>query len=174
MPSLIQRPAVQESGDYFKGYINQVEGEDIMQILTDLKVQTSQLLENLSTEKWDFAYAPGKWTIKEMIVHLIDAERVFSYRALRFARNDQTPLPGFDQDDYTPESRAHQRSIDSIIREYKSVRDASLSLFESLDEKAWKNIGTASNSPFSPLALAFVIAGHEIHHMKILRERYLV
>ncbi|MEM9820426.1 MAG: DinB family protein [Bacteroidota bacterium] len=174
MTSLLQRPTTQASSSYFKRYIDQVEGNDILKALLEQKANTLQFAQDLPGDKWEWAYAPNKWTIKEVMIHLIDTERVFAYRALRFARHDQTPLPGFEQDDYVIGARASQRSVASVLREYQAVRAASLALFESLDEAAMLNIGTASNSPFSPLALAYVIAGHELHHMKIIQERYLV
>jgi len=173
MPNLLQRPQAQESNSYFKTYIDLVEGDDVLTTLREKKNSTSRFLDNIPNEKWDWAYAPGKWTVKEVLIHLMDTERIMAYRALRFGRKDQTALPGFEQDDYISAAGARQRTVASIIREHQSVREASLSLFENLDASAMQNIGTASNSPFSPLALSYVIAGHEIHHLNVIREKYL-
>ena len=118
-------------------------------------------------------YAPGKWTIKEVLIHICDTERIFAYRALRIGRGDITPLPGFEQDDYVPVSQANSRSIKNILAEYESVRKATLTLFNSMPRQAFTHIGTCNNSPVSLRALAYMIAGHEMHHVAIIKERYL-
>ena len=120
-----------------------------------------------------FRYAENKWTIKEILVHIMDDERIFMYRALRIARNDKTPLPGFEQDDYVPYSRANERSLANIFREYKTVRNATLSLFNSLSKEDLMRVGTANNHHVNVRALAYHIAGHELHHLNIIKERYL-
>lgn len=131
-------------------------------------------MDEISDKKLGFAYAEGKWTLAEAIVHIIDTERIFQYRSLRIARNDKTPLPGFDQDDYVPQSNASGRSTTSLIEEYKAVRDATITLFSSFDEEAMLRIGIASDSKMSTRALGFIISGHQAHHVKIIKERYLV
>ncbi|MEM9076214.1 MAG: DinB family protein [Bacteroidota bacterium] len=123
--------------------------------------------------KMHFAYAEGKWTISELLMHLIDSERVFQHRAFRFARNDKTPLPGFEQDDYVLESIARERSKESIINEFLGVRSSTLQLFNSFKEDIMRRMGTASGSQMSVRALGHVICGHQVHHLKILQERYL-
>lgn len=169
----IKRPEAQESLDYFKRYIEQVTTDDALQLLEDAKSETVAFLKNLSEEQWNYRYAEGKWNIKEVMLHLIDTERIFSYRALRVARNDKTPLPGFEQDDYIFYNYPDQRSPESIIEEYVAVRDATTSLYKTLNDEALSFIGTASNGPISARGLMFITAGHEIHHMKIIKERYL-
>ncbi len=169
----LKRPEAHESNDYFKRYINQVESDDALKVLHDLKSDTLTFLKNLTAEKWNYRYAEGKWSIKEVFLHLIDTERIFAYRALRVSRNDKTPLPGFEQDDYLPYNYPEQRSPESIIEEYAAVRDATITLFKSLNDEALGFLGTASNGPISPRAILFITAGHEIHHMKIIEERYL-
>ena len=162
-----------ESSEYFKRYINLVETENIVVALKNQLTDIEQFFREWPSDKWDYAYAKGKWTIKEVLIHMMDAERILAYRALRIARNDATSLPGFDQDEFTPFMNADNRSVESILREYRAVRMATIALVENLDDAASSRIGTASNAPASPLAMAFVIAGHEIHHMNIVRDKYV-
>jgi len=168
-----RRPAPDECAPYYHTYTNKVEGDDIISILEHGKEESTKFLESIPWDKWEHTYAEGKWTIAEVLMHLIDGERIFAYRALRIARNDQTPLPGFEQDDYIPFTEANQRLPASLVREYQTVRDASISLFRHFSEAMWSRRGTASNHPVTPLALAYIIAGHEQHHLNIIRERYL-
>lgn len=170
----LKRPADHESNDYFKLYINQVPGNDFLQILKEAVISTPAFLQSIEKPKWDFRYAEGKWSVKESLIHLIDAERVFGYRALRIARNDKTPLPGFEQDNYIPYYDVENRSPESIIEEFRSARQATIGMFQHFNEAMLDRIGTASGGPLSPRALGFMIAGHEIHHLKIFREKYLV
>ena len=167
-----RKPQANESGEYFKRYINLVETENIVAALKNQLTDIEQFFREWPRNKWDHAYAEGKWTIKEVLIHMMDAERILAYRALRIARNDATSLPGFDQDEFTPFMNAANRSAESIMSEYRAVRMATIALVENLDDAASYRIGTASNDPASPLAMAFVIAGHEIHHMNIIREKY--
>lgn len=168
-----RRPQQNEYNPYYHTYISKVKDEDILKVLEDGKHHTLNLLRALPEQIGNLRYAPGKWTIKELVLHLIDAERVFAYRAMRIARNDQTPLPGFSQDDYVPNSGAAQRTLASVREEYAAVREATLQLFRYFTDEMWQRIGTASESPVSALALAYIIAGHETHHINILQERYL-
>lgn len=168
-----RKPQANESSEYFKRYINLVETENIVAALKNQLIDTEQFVREWPENKWDHAYAEGKWTLKEVLIHMMDAERILAYRALRIARNDATSLPGFDQDEFTPFMNAANRSVESIMREYRAVRMATIALVENLDDVALSRIGTASNDPASPLAMAFVIAGHEIHHMNIVREKYV-
>ena len=124
-------------------------------------------------ERLQYRYAENKWTIKEILVHIMDDERIYAYRALRIARNDKTELPGFEQDDYVPYSRANERSLKNILNEYATIRKATISLFENLDEAAFLRTGIANGHIVSVRALAYHIAGHELHHMNVIRERYL-
>ena len=162
-----------ESTEYFKRYINLVETENIVVALKNQLTDIEQFFRKWPRNKWDHAYAKGKWTIKELIIHMMDAERILAYRELRIARNDATSLPGFDQDEFAPFMNAANRSAESIMSEYRAVRMASIALVKNLDDAALSRIGRASNAPASPLAMAFVIAGHEIHHMNIVREKYV-
>ena len=173
MENPITRPAADEYAPFYRGYVDQVPSDQILQALRLSAFDTVVFLENLPAGKWDFRYGPGKWTIGEAMLHVIDTERIFAYRALRIARGDSTPLPGFDQDAYVPESGAARRSPESIIAEFRAVREATLQLFENLDPVAWGRSGTASGHPVSVRALAFIIAGHEHHHRRIMVERYL-
>lgn len=169
----LKRPAAHESNDYFKLYINQVDGNDFLQTLKSSEASTVAFLQNLESAKWDDRYAEGKWSIKEVLIHMLDTERIFGYRALRISRNDQTPLAGFEQDDYVPFYDVENRSINSIIEEFRSVRQATIEMFKHFNGEMLERMGTASGHPISVRALGFMIAGHEIHHLRIIRERYL-
>lgn len=162
-----------EYSTYYKKYISLVASQDLTEAMEYGSIQTTKLVNNIPPSKYDFSYGEGKWTVKESILHVIDTERIFAYRALRFARGDSTELPGFDQDDYVPMAKGHQRSFSAIIKEYKSVRQASITLFKSFDDEMLCRVGSASGSPFSVRALGYIITGHEIHHRNILKERYL-
>ena len=145
-------------------------------ILEHLKEQikkTRQFVDDIPAEKWDYVYAPGKWTIKEVLVHITDDERIYAYRALRFGRGDTTPLPGFEQDGYVPYSKANTRTVKSIMKEYESVRRATLTLFRSFTEEDLLRKGTANNYVSSVRGLLYHLAGHELHHVNILKEKYL-
>lgn len=173
MENPISRPAPSEYAPFYHGYVDLVLSDEIMQVLRLAAFDTVVFLENLPADRWDYRYASGKWTLKEALIHMIDTERIFAYRALRIARKDPTPLPAFNQDDYVPNSGAGGRTPESIIAEYRAVREATLQLLENLEPECWCNLGTASNHPVSVRALAFLIAGHEKHHMKMVSERYL-
>ncbi len=138
----------------------------------NLKLAKSFIL-SLPEEKLTYRYAVDKWTIKEILVHIIDDERIYSYRALRFTRNDQTNLPGFEQDKYTLNSGANERDIDSIFEEYKNVRYGTIHFYNGLEETAFDRLGTADGNTMSVRASVYHIAGHELHHMNIIKERYL-
>jgi hypothetical protein len=134
---------------------------------------TTDLVRGLPEERLLRRYAPGKWSIKEVLVHVVDDERIYAYRALRFARGDRTELPGFEQDDYVPPSAADQRAIEDILAEYAAVREATIALFRGLPEESFSRSGVADGKRASVRALAYHIAGHEAHHVAIIRERYL-
>lgn len=162
-----------EYGPYYKGYIDLAGNDLLIAGLTKSMYRHLNLFSSISEDKMNYAYAEGKWTIKELIVHLIDCERVFAYRALRCARNDKTDLPGFDQDDYVTTSEANNRSKASLIEEYESVRKSTIAMFRSFTDEMLAQVGTANGNPMSPRALGFIIIGHEKHHAKIIRDRYL-
>ena len=166
-------PPPAEYGHFYHGYIGQTEGDDSLEILTQNKSKVAGFFRSLPAEKWDYAYAPGKWTPKDLLLHLIDGERVFAYRALRISRGDTTELPGFDENVFAQNANAAGRSPESLITEYEAVRESSLHLFRHMTDEAADRIGTASGFPASPLAIAFIMAGHENHHLRIIRERYL-
>lgn len=173
MPMLLARPAADEYNPYYERYISKVPDGDIVQLLASQLAATSELLESIPEAKGTYRYAPEKWTLKESVGHVIDSERIFAYRALRVARGDTTPLASFDQDLYVPTSRANERTMHDLAEELGYVRRATLALFRNLDEEAMGRRGTASDSPVTPRALAYIIAGHQLHHVQILKERYL-
>ena len=169
----MSRPEAAEYAPYFGRYIDQVPDGAILDVLASGLRETVALLRSIPEERGDHRYAPDKWSVKEVVGHVIDAERVFAYRALRFARNDATPLPGFEQDDYIPAGRFGARTLRDLADELEAVRQSTLHLFRHLDEPALLRHGVASENPVSVRALAYIIAGHEAHHRKVLREGYL-
>lgn len=132
-----------------------------------------KFVQNIPMDKFDYRYAEGKWTIKDIIQHIIDAERIFSYRALRISRNDQTPLPGFEENDYVENTNANARSIQELLTEMATVRQSTLLLFKSFTAEQLQLMGTASNHPVSVRALGFLVIGHQKHHQRVFQERYL-
>ena len=169
----VGKPEETEYLPYYGGYISLVQDGDILSALGNQLQETLALLQSIPEERAGFRYAPGKWSIKELVGHVIDGERVFAYRALRFARNDQTPVPGYEQDDYIREASFDDRTLADLAAEFSSVRQSSLFLFKHLSEEAWTRRGTANDSEVSVRALAYIIAGHELHHREILRTKYL-
>ena len=172
-PVRYERPGPEEYGPFHAGYVALVPEGDLLALLERQLGETTALLQSLPETRGDFAYAPGKWTIKEVVCHLSDAERVFAYRALRFARGDQTPLPSFDEQLWAPNSGASRRTLAGLTEEFRMVRGATLALLRGLPPEATTRSGVASGKETSVRALAWIIAGHERHHLKILRERYL-
>ncbi len=167
------RPADDEFAPYYGGYIALVPGGDVRDHLRQQLHETLATLTGVGDDVATRAYGPGKWTLKEVLSHICDAERVFAYRLLRIARGDETPLPGFEQDHWIPTSGANTRTLASLLIEFASVRAATLTLLASLPDEAWARRGTASGKVLSARALAYITAGHEKHHMRIIRERYL-
>ena len=167
------RPASNEYAPYYDRYIKLVPDGPIVDTLRRQIAETTALLGALPESKGDHRYGPGKWSVKEVLGHVIDSERVFSYRALRFARGDEATLPGFDQDLYVPAGAFGRRTLRSLIGEFGTVRAATLLLYENLDEAALSRSGIAAEFRMSVRALAWTIAGHERHHVGVLRERYL-
>lgn len=166
------RPAANEYADYQEKYVSLIQSEDIVAVLEAHLRQTIALFSGRSEREGDFRYAPGKWSVKEVLSHVADTERIFVYRALRFARGDRTPLAGFEQDDYVLNAHAGGRKLADIVEEFANVRRASIALFRSLDAEAWMRRGVASNREVSVRALAYIAAGHELHHRRVLEERY--
>lgn len=162
-----------EYGKFYEGYIK-VLGE--VELMPELKARTDafhRLFERLKGRDLNYSYAPGKWTIAELILHIIDAERVFQYRALRIGRGDTTELPGYDQDVFVPNSNASERTLSSLQAEFDQVRNAGILLFENFPEVSMYKLGSASGEKVSVRALGFMICGHQKHHENILKERYL-
>jgi MOSC domain-containing protein YiiM len=169
----IERPGPDEYGEFYARYVARVpEGTDLVALLAAQRDATSALLAAIPEARSHYRYAPGKWSIKEVIGHLSDVERIMAYRALRIARGDATPLPGFDEDAYVPYARSDDRTVGELIEEWVAARQASIALLRNLPADAWTRRGTASNKPVSVRALAFIIAGHEQHHLETLRVRY--
>ena len=171
---LIEKPKDGEFPPYANMYIKLLPDDGfLLKHLHDNFVAVKELILSLPEEKLNYTYAANKWTIKEMLVHIIDDERIYAYRALRFARNDKTELPGFEQDDYALYSEAGKRSIENIFEEYEAVRNSTIALFNGLPENSFLRSGTANNNKATVRALAYHIAGHELHHINIIKEKYL-
>ena len=169
----ISRPDETEYLSYYGRYISLVPDGDILSMLSRQLDETLALLQSIPEERAGFRYAPDKWSIKQLVGHVIDTERIFAYRALRFARNDDTPLSGYEQDDYVRNSSFDDYPLAELSEEFANVRRANLFLFKHLSEEAWLRRGSASESEVSVRALAYILAGHELHHTAILRARYL-
>ena len=162
-----------QKSPFYRGYIDILGDVELSDILQRQLQHFPEFIESIPDDKLLFAYATDKWTIAQVLVHIIDSERIFQYRALRFSRDDQSNLPGFDQDSYAKKSKAERRSKESILEEYKSVRKSTIALFANFDRTDLEKLGTASNLQWSVAALGFVISGHQKHHRNIIRERYL-
>lgn len=162
-----------EYNAYYKGYIDMSGEADLLTGLQDNLNYLVDFINKIPEDKLTYLYAEGKWTIKEVIQHLLDTERVFAYRALCIARNDRTAFPGFEQNDYIAPSKANIRSMASFVNELKALRMSNIALFENMDDEMLGRVGTASNSPLSARAAGFIIIGHWVHHCKIIKERYL-
>jgi len=167
------RPQTTEYAPYFGKYVMQVPDGDFLETIETQLGDLQRLLGPLSDAQGDFRNEPGKWSIKEILGHINDAERIFSYRLLRIARGDETPLPGFEQDDYVKTANSPARTVSSLLEEFTSIRRATITLVRSLEGPAWYRRGTASGEPITALALGFIIVGHVVHHRKILEQRYL-
>jgi len=170
---LSTRPGADEYAPYYGRYIERVPAGDVTQTLeAGLRDTLALLGSQAARSRADHRYAAGKWSVKEVLGHVIDAERVFAYRMLRFGRGDETPLPGFDENAYTPAGEFDSRTLDDLLEEYRAVRGATLHLVRGLPAAAWSRRGEASGFAISVRALAHVIAGHELHHRAVLTERY--
>jgi hypothetical protein len=167
------RPKAGEYAPYYDRYISLVPGNDALDALDEQRRQMLLLLSGRTEADGDLRYAPDKWSLKEVLGHLNDTERIMSYRALRLARNDATPIEGFEQDDYVRNGPFARRPLSDLIEDYIAVRRATVSLFRNLDEAAWTRRGVANKNEVTVRALAFIIAGHELHHRRILEEKYL-
>ena len=168
----MKRPEATEYADYYAKYISKVPGTDLLNVLESERAEMLRLLASRTERDGNFRYAPEKWTIKETLGHISDAERIFAYRALRIGRGDKTPLPGFEQDDFVRGGGHAGRTLTDLMEEFSAVRAASITLFRSFDENAWSQRGVASQKEVTARAIGFMVAGHQIHHRMILEERY--
>ena len=171
--SNITQPATSEYAPYYGRYVSLVPEGDIIALLGQQLEETLDLLKGISDAKAQYRYAPDKWSIKELIGHIIDSERIFAYRALRFSRNDGAPLAGFEQDDYVRYGGFNDRPMADLVEEFEYVRRVNIHMLRSFDEQAWERRGIASEAEVSVKALAYIIAGHERHHLQVLKTRYL-
>jgi len=168
------RPQAGEYNSYYGRYIDLVTEDDIVAALDAQSHETAALLGGISEQQAAHRYEPDKWSVKQLVGHVIDGERIFAYRALRIARGDTTPLPGFEQDPYVATAASDDRPIADLAEEFAAVRKGNVLMLRALPGEAWSRTGMASDSAISARALAFIMLGHERHHMRILRERYLL
>lgn len=171
--SNITRPEPGEYAPYHERYISLIPGNDIIATFESQRREMLILLCSRNEKDGDFRYAPDKWSLKEVLGHVCDSERIFTYRAMRIARGDRTPLAGFEQDDYVRNSPFAHRPLADLIEDYIAVRRATISLYRNLDESAWTRRGLANNAEVSVRAIAYLTAGHERHHKRILEQKYL-
>lgn len=167
-----ERPAPDEHLPYYRQYVEQVPEGDLLGLMDTQAADFAAQLGAWSEEKGGFAYAPGKWTVKELVGHLIDGERVFTYRAMTFARGDAGPLPGFDENAWVPAGRFNERSLKSLVTEWLAVRQATRALFGGLPVESHAARGSANGAPVTVRALAYITVGHVTHHLRVLKERY--
>ncbi|HET6767329.1 MAG TPA: DinB family protein [Chitinophagaceae bacterium] len=167
------RPDLSRVPEFYHGYISKAKEDDLLSALRTSTSQLFDLLKSIPVEKHDYRYADGKWTVKEVVQHMIDGERVFTYRALRFARKDDTPLPGFDENLFARTAKAENRHWNDLLDEFSALRKASEAMFASFDNEQLEAGGVASESPTYVLGIGYIVAGHVNHHCQILRERYL-
>lgn len=167
------RPEATEMAPYYHKYVDRCSGEDVMGTLLDSLKKCRELLARVPVGMMEYRYAPDKWSIKDVVQHVIDAERIFAYRALRIARNDATPLPGFEENDYARVATADARKWEDLSMEMEIVRGATILLFQSMDQEMLMRLGTANNQPASARALGWIISGHMLHHVSVIQERYL-
>jgi uncharacterized damage-inducible protein DinB len=167
------KPQTNEYAPYYEKYVSLVPEGDVVETLERQLDDTLALLRGITEERAGYRYAPGKWSVKEVVGHIIDTERIFSYRALAIARGERQPLPGMDQDEYMAGADFDSRTLADLTEEFSHVRRANVLMLRGLSEEAWTRRGTASDNEVTVRAIAYIIAGHEAHHVKILRERYL-
>ena len=168
-----RRPGEDERAPFYAGYIAEVPEGDLVETITAQVTRVAQLVRGIPESRGGYRYAEGKWSIRDVVLHLSDAERIFSYRLLRFARGDATDLPGFDENDYVARGGADTRTLADLAEEFASVRRATIALVTPLDDEAMSRRGTANGNPASARALVWIMAGHAEHHARIIRERYL-
>lgn len=169
----MNRPEKKEYAEFYETYVSLVPETDVVAALENQIADLQNLFADVSDEKAQFRYAEGKWSVKELLGHIIDGERVFSYRALRISRKDETPLAGFEENKYVANSNFGNTKLADLIAEFSSLRHSNVLFFNNLSDQAWSNTGTASDATVSVRALAYIMVGHVRHHARILRERYL-
>ena len=173
MTAMLPRPSPGDAAPYYFGYIDLVPKGDVLDILARGVADTRRALADVGPERETYRYAPGKWSIRELIGHIVDAERVFGNRAFHIGRGDAAPLPSMEQDDYVRTAGADLRPLADLLDELDLARRSHLRLFQGFDADAWERVGTAANVTFRTRAFPFILAGHELHHRRILEERYL-
>lgn len=167
------KPTKDEYADYYHNYVEQIESDDILNFMEMQMTEISELFKRVSEDNGDYAYAEGKWTIKEIIGHLVDTERILAYRALCFARGEKQILPGFEQDDYVNEGFFNDRSLVNLLKEFVALRQANIIMFKNFSDDILMRRGNANKSEFTVNAFQYIIPGHVEHHLKILKEKYL-
>ena len=167
------RPDLSRVPEFYHNYISHVKEDELMQAFSNNTALILDFLQKIPEQKREYRYAENKWTVKEVIQHIIDAERIFIYRALRFARKDMTPLPGFDEKQYAETAKAGKRNWDDLIEEFKAVRKSSELLFASFDEEQLDASGIANEDSNYVLGFGYITVGHSLHHMNVIKERYL-
>ncbi|MFP7298835.1 DinB family protein [Neobacillus niacini] len=170
---MLQRPLESEYPNYYQPYIQLVPNGEIVQLLRENLLAVVNFFHGLSEEEANHRYASGKWSVKEVLGHIIDTERIMTYRLLRVGRGDQTALAGFNETDYVEAAQIHNLSMEAILEDFKATRNAAITLIQNIPAEAWTNIGNANGMEITTRAIAYIIAGHEIHHRKIVEERYL-
>ena len=171
-PVTIPRPAADEASPYYHGYIARVSGENVGEQLVDQLAEVERLFGAVDDTSALARYSPGKWSVKEVLGHLVDVERIFAYRLLRIGRGDITPLPGFDEKAYVPPAGFDDRALRDLVAEFRAVRLSTVALLNGLPSASWSRRGSASGNPVSTRALAYIIVGHVTHHLGVLRDRY--
>ena len=166
------KPKPEDYDAIYDGYISLIGDDDIIEVLEEQRKTSEKFLNSFTEKQGNYSYAEGKWTVKEVLGHVIDTEKIMAYRALAIARGEKQSLPGFEQDEYVAESNFNNRSLDDLINEFLTARESNIILFKSFDEEIFIRRGIASESEVTVLALIYIIAGHEKHHMKILSEKY--
>ena len=169
----MHKPKSNEYPSYYNRYIDLIKSDDILSVLENQNQEMHDLLSRIGEEAAAFRYAPEKWSVKEVIGHVIDVERIFAYRALRFARNDKTPLPEFDEDDYVKYANFDSRTLIDLSDEFRIARESTLTMFYGFDNDIYNREGIASGFKFTVRSIPYIIAGHEAHHRQIIRERYI-
>lgn len=169
----MMRPAITDYPEHYQEYVNLVPEGDIIAIINAQTEETVAYIKD-NEDRRDFRYAEGKWSLIEVIGHMIDTERIQAYRLMRIARGDKTPLAGYDDEAYVENAHFSTRTIDDLLEEFVAVRTSTVSLLRGLSEDAWEKRGFANNGEFTVLALAYIIAGHELHHLKLIKDRYMV